>query len=61
MFSVVLEMKFSCCCLFVVIFLNLESSVMNSLRTHMHFLKLDLKEEHDLLLAVLKGKTREVF
>lgn len=33
---------------------------MNYLRMHLHFLKLDRKEEHDLLLAlltVLKGKT----
>lgn len=45
-----------------VVFLNLESSVLNYLRTHLHFLKLDRNEEHDLLLAlltVLKGKTTE--
>lgn len=43
-----------------VVFLNLEGSVLNYLRTHLHFLKLDRNEEHNLLLAlltVLKGKT----
>lgn len=47
------------------LFLDFGRSVLKYLRTHLHFLKLEEKEDHDLFLALLgdlKGKrtVREV-